>query len=102
MKAQMNEIIGKHREAIRQLENMRLKLSDSKAKINLVEYAAKQISGIVALHEQAIVNVEKISDNALVEISLCQRLDKIAEELGYPEIGIDRDKLNDIWNSFFE
>jgi hypothetical protein len=36
------------------------------------------------------------------EIPFSKRLEKIDEEMGYPEVEIDRKKLNDIWNSFYE
>lgn len=33
------------------------------------------------------------------DIPLSERLEKVDQELGYPDIKIDRNKLNDIWNT---
>lgn len=33
---------------------------------------------------------------------LSERLEKVDQELGYPDIKIDRNKLNDIWNTIVE
>lgn len=41
-------------------------------------------------------------EKELKEPSLSDRLEKLDEEMDYPEISIDNKKLNDIWNDIVD